>query len=254
MRPRNEVARARRDPVTRPRSGHPKSRAVSRGPRPQPPARGTGLVPAVSGCHCTADAEPVAGSLHRLEGAVGGVRDGAYETRVRRARTGGGGSSPSAVSPTRLAQPGAGRGRRPSTAPNTSPPGECSSCPTRSGVCWSSVPPACTAITCMPRQTPSTGRPAASAASSSASSQASRSARQPAVRGCGSASYGSGSTSAPPVITSPSSRATTASARRLVEAAAAARVRRPHATTASAYCAGSTSARWSHTPHRACSR
>ena len=45
-----------------------------------------------------------------------------------------------------------------------------------------------------------------------ASSQASRSGRQLAVRGCGSASYWAGSTSAPPLITSPSRRATTVSA------------------------------------------
>ena len=36
--------------------------------------------------------------------------------------------------------------------------GQCASWPTTSGTCWSRTPPAATAITCMPRQMPSTGR------------------------------------------------------------------------------------------------
>ena len=63
------------------------------------------------------------------------------------------------------------------TQPNASPPGECSSWPTTSGRCCSSDPPACTAITCSPRQMPSVGTPDAAAWSSRASSQASRSCR-----------------------------------------------------------------------------
>src|SRR4029079_7165843 len=69
------------------------------------------------------------------------------------------------------------------TAPYSGPPGLCSSWPTTSGECCSSAPPAATAISCMPRHTPSVGSPCSSAASISAVSQASRSSRHWAVRG-----------------------------------------------------------------------
>ena len=66
-----------------------------------------------------------------------------------------------------------------------------SSWPTMSGRCSISVPPRATFITCMPRQTPSTGTSASSAAAASAISNASRSGASPM--------------SAPPVSSSPSS-------------------------------------------------
>ena len=102
-----------------------------------------------------------------------------------------------------------------------------------------------------PRQTPSTGRPAASAASSSASSQASRSGRQLGgarvrlLAVAGRVDVGAAGDHQPVEPRDHGVRG--AGARRR---AAAAPVRRRRATTASAYCAGSTSARWSHTPQR----
>ena len=66
--------------------------------------------------------------------------------------------------------------------------GQCASWPTTSGRCWSSAPPAATAITCMPRQTPSTAGRALADTRARASSHASRSGAAPATVGCGSAS------------------------------------------------------------------
>ena len=156
------------------------------------------------------DAEPVARQLHRLEGAV--VEPGQRaRSRGRSPRTGGGGSCTVSRSPTRPAR------RVPARvatvmSPNSSPPGLCSSWSTTSGVCWCrSRRRARPSAACRGRRrAPGARRPPA--ASSSATSQASRSGRQLAVRGCGSAPYRRGSTSAPPVMTSPSRRATSASA------------------------------------------
>ena len=151
------------------------------------------------------DAQPLAGCLHRLQQAVVGPR-GSRRSRGVNAPTGGGGSARSSDGPS--IEPSLLSGATDTAvSPKLSPPGLCCSCPTASGTCWSRTPPACTAITCIPRQTPSTGSPAASAASSSASSQESRSSRQLVVCSCGASPYAEGETSAPPLITRPSSRA-----------------------------------------------
>ena len=154
-------------------------RAVARA-RAQP-ARGPDqrveqpLVAAHLGVPLHGEAEALAGGLHRLERPVVGVRDG-LEARVRAHRL--------VVVAVHGRPPDRGSSAAPTTrvvdtsiSPNTSPPGLCSSCPTRSGVCWSRVPPAATAITCIPRHTPSVGRFAAAAEVSRASSHASRSGR-----------------------------------------------------------------------------
>jgi len=78
--------------------------------------------------------------------------------------------------------------------------------------CWVRVPPIATLSSCMPRQIPSTGVPAARAARSRATSQVSRSCAGGPVLKSRSAPYSPGSTSAPPAITRPSIRATTAAA------------------------------------------
>ena len=135
---------------------------------------------AVSGCHWTADPEAAAGVLDRLDGAVGGP-GGGHQARVRADRLVVVARHRHLVADQPL-QLGAG-GHRDPVVPYVSSPGEWSLCPTRSGTCCYSSPPTETASSCIPRQTPSVGSPAASAAASSASSHASRSGRQPTVRG-----------------------------------------------------------------------
>ena len=80
------------------------------------------------------------------------------------------------------------------------------SCPSRSGMCWSSVPPQATLRTCIPRQTPSSGMPRSSAPSARAISKRSRSGLVPTVSACASTPWASGSMSAPPPSTSASIR------------------------------------------------
>ena len=88
----------------------PAPSAYAAAARTSPASRPTSA--AVSGCHCTADAEPVAVGLHRLERAVGGVR-GRARSRGGRPPTGGGGSSRTSRSPSRPDDPGAGDGASP---------------------------------------------------------------------------------------------------------------------------------------------
>src|SRR2546428_5014024 len=79
------------------------------------------------------------------------------------------------------------------------------------GTCWCSVPPSATFSTCSPRQIANTGTSSRSARSTSSSSRPSRSAETSVVLGCAASPNREGSTSPPPVRTSPSSRAQSAS-------------------------------------------
>ena len=135
-----------------------RARRRSAAARTRPASRPTSA--AVSGCHCTATqnrspATSIASSVPSAAWADGDeARVGAHRLVVvavhRRAR-----------SPTSPGDPGAGHGGHLDPRRTRRRPGLCCSWPTRSGVCWSRVPPACTAISCMPRQTPSTGSPTA---------------------------------------------------------------------------------------------
>src|SRR5207247_677517 len=78
--------------------------------------------------------------------------------------------------------------------------------PNTSGTCWCSVPPSATFSTCSPRQIANTGTSSRSARSTSSSSRPSRSAETSVVLGCAASPNREGSTSPPPVRTSPSTR------------------------------------------------
>ena len=236
--------------VAAPASSHP----VTTGTPPRPaPARPAGRRRRRSpGATAPRGRTAPSGDLHRLQGAVRGVCRG-HEPRVVAH-----GLVVVAVDGER--RPDQRASRLPAsvataTAPNTSPPGLCSSCPTRSGVCWS-------------RRAAGVHRHHLHAPADAQHRQPDRvrrrrAGRAPRRRGPGASWRCAGAArrrTAPGrrrrrrEITSPSSRATTASAAPAPSTGGSSTGTPPHAITASAYCAGSTSARWSHTPHRACSR
>ena len=167
-------------------------------------------VAAISGCHWTPTQNRSPGASIASRVAVGRPAPpprsrGASRTDwwwwqcARRA------ARPTSARPRRVPRHG-----RTSTSPNTSPPGLCSSWPTRSGTCWSS-------------DAAGVHRHHLHAAADPEHGQAARLGRveqrqlpgvpvvAPARRRARAAPapYRAGSTSAPPVITSPSSRATT---------------------------------------------
>src|SRR6218665_2070959 len=117
------------------------------------------------------------------------------------------------------------------------------------------VPPSVTFSNCMPRQMPSSGKCASSAAAMSCCSHSSRSVRGALVRSCGLWPYRAGSTSAPPVMMSPSRAASTERAMCAVTGCGGSRIAMPpQSVTPSRYTFGRNEAGTSQTPVCVCSR
>ena len=125
-------------------------------PRPPRPARRTARRPRGSPGATARRRGTAPGSLHRLERAVRGVAPPRRTRGGSRTACGGGTLTlPPSPTSTRSRVPSQGGRRRRRRTRRRRRSGR--SCPTSSGRCCASVPPCATAITCMPRQMPSTG-------------------------------------------------------------------------------------------------